>query len=560
MKIVTTSDMREIDRVTSERFGVPSLTLMENAGAAVAEFALLQYPSAKSFGVICGKGNNGGDGFVVARKLHEAGKDVRVLLLADPADLRGDAAENYKKLALLLKPKPLPNKRKKSAASPRSRSSAAPPFAIFKGWEKVDVELVFNCDVLVDAILGSGFRPPVSGMYAQAIAKINGTTTPVIAVDIPSGADSDVMGQQTGSVARADAIVTFTAPRPAHVFGNLTSGPTVIAPIGSPDEAIHSSLDLNLITPKNIASLVGPRPRDSNKGMYGHVLVIGGSLGKAGAAAMAGFSALRAGAGLVTVATARSILPTVASFHPELMTEPLEETGDGTISVDALELLQQLAEKKTVLAIGPGISRNEETAEVVRTVVSESDVPVVLDADGLNAFEGRAEDFNRKERKGAAKGAEKSPTLVLTPHPGEMARLAGLSTKDIQRDRVNIASKFAQQHRVILVLKGDRTIVASPDGQAWVNPTGNPGMATGGTGDILTGIVAGILAQNPHRAFESVLAAVFLHGLAGDIASEQLGEHSLVATDLIKALPGAFRQLRAKSAEKWVKLEGRFGV
>jgi NAD(P)H-hydrate epimerase len=560
MKIVTTADMREIDRVTSERFGVPSLTLMENAGAAVAEFALLQYRSAKSFGVICGKGNNGGDGFVVARKLHEAGKQVMVLLLANPADLRGDAAQNYKRLALQLKSTPLPNKRKKSAATTRARSSAAPRFAIFKGWEKTGVEFVFNCDVLVDAILGSGFRPPVSGMYAQAIAKINATTAPVIAVDIPSGADSDVMGQQTGSVARADAIVTFTAPRPAHVFGNLTSGPTVIAPIGSPDEAIHSSLNLNLITPKDIATLVGPRPRDSNKGMYGHVLVIGGSLGKAGAAAMAGFSALRAGVGLVTVATARSILPTVASFHPELMTEPLEETGDGTISVDALELLQQLAEKKTVLAIGPGISRNEETAEVVRTVVSESDVPVVLDADGLNAFEGRAEDFNRKGRKRTAKGAEKSPTLVLTPHPGEMARLTGLSTKDIQRDRVNIARKFAQQHQVILVLKGDRTIVASPDGQAWVNPTGNPGMATGGTGDILTGIIAGILAQNPNRAFESVLAAVFLHGLAGDIACARVGEHSLAATDLINALPEAFRQLRAKAAEKRVKLEGRLGL
>src|SRR5690242_10285131 len=372
MKIVTTADMREIDRVTSERFGVPSLTLMENAGAAVAEFALLQYPSAKSFGVICGKGNNGGDGFVVARKLHEAGKQVMVLLLANPAELRGDAAENYKKLALPLKPTPLPNKRKKSAASTRSRSSAVPPFAIFKGWEKVGVESVFNCDLLVDAILGSGFRPPVSGMYAQAIAKINATITPVIAVDIPSGADSDVMGEQTGSVARADAIVTFTAPRPAHIFGNLTSGPTVFAPIGSPDEAIHSSLDRNLITPRDIASLVGPRPRDSNKGMYGHVLVIGGSLGKAGAAAMAGFSALRAGAGLVTVATAKSVLPTVAGFHPELMTEPMAETGDGTIGIHALEGLKKLAEKKTVLAIGPGISRNEETAELVRRTLADT--------------------------------------------------------------------------------------------------------------------------------------------------------------------------------------------
>lgn len=274
---------------------------------------------------------------------------------------------------------------------------------------------------------------------------------------------------------------------------------------------------------------------------------------------MAGFSALRAGAGLVTVATAHSVLPTVASFHPELMTEPLDETQAGTIALKALPTAQRLAEHKTVLAIGPGISRNEETAELVRKLVQERQTAVVLDADGLNAFEGKAKDLDRKGGKPGAEDPAKT-VLVLTPHPGEMARLTGLSTKDIQRDRVNIARKFAQQHQVILVLKGDRTIVASPDGQAWVNPTGNPGMATGGTGDILTGIIAGILAQNPNRAFESVLAAVFLHGLAGDIACARVGEHSLAATDLINALPEAFRQLRAKAAEKRVKLEGRLGL
>src|SRR6266567_3479761 len=535
MKIVTSAEMREIDRVTSDRFGVPSLALMENAGSAVAEFALSSYAHAKTFGVICGKGNNGGDGFVIARKLHEAGREVRLLVLVDPAELRGDAATNYAKL-----PQP----------------SAAPPFAVFKGWgEPKSAQAVFACDVLIDAILGTGFRPPVSGIYAEAIAKINAASVPVIAVDIPSGADAEVMGEQTGAVARADAIVTFTAPRPAHMFGNLTSGPIVIAPIGLPDETIQSSLNLNLITPKEVAALIGPRPRNSNKGMYGHVLVVGGSLGKSGAAAMAGFSALRAGAGLVTVATPSSVLPTVAGFHPELMTEPLEETGDGTISVHALEWLEQLAEKKTVLAIGPGISRNEETAEVVRKIVMDSNIPIVLDADGLNAFEGRAKNFNRKDRKGGAKVAEKSRTLVLTPHPGEMARLIGLSTSAIQRDRLNVARSFAREHQLILVLKGDRTIVAKPDGEAWVNTTGNPGMSTGGTGDILTGIIAGMLAQNPQREFEAVLAAVYLHGLAGDVARESLGEHSMVATDLVKALPEAFRRVRAKAAEKWVKIE-----
>jgi NAD(P)H-hydrate epimerase len=531
MEIVTSGEMREIDRVTSEQFGVRSLTLMENAGSAAAEFALSSYPSAKTFGIICGKGNNGGDGFVVARKLHEAGREVRLLLLADPAELRGDAATNFAKLP------------RKSAAPPFDTLGAG-SFAVFKGREDAkSAPEVFACDVLIDAILGSGFRPPVSGVYAEAIAKINAANAPVIAVDIPSGADADVMGEQTGAVARASAIVTFTAPRLAHIFGNLTSGPTVIAPIGSPDEAIHSSLNLNMITPREIGLLLSPRPRDSNKGMYGHVLVVGGSLGKAGAAAMAGFSALRSGAGLVTVATPRSVLSTVAGFHPELMTEPLAETESGSISTQALGAFWHAAENKTVLAIGPGISRHPETAEFVRTVVQNSRLPVVLDADGLNAFEGKASELNGRGR-----------TIVLTPHPGEMSRLTALSTAAIQRDRINVARSFAKEHELILVLKGDRTILAHPDGEAWVNPTGNPGMATGGTGDILTGIIAGMLAQNPKREFEAVLAAVYLHGLAGDIARESMGEHSLVATDLVKTLPEAFRRVQTETAEKWVRI------
>jgi NAD(P)H-hydrate epimerase len=554
MKIVTAAEMREIDRVTGERFAVPSLTLMENAGSAVAEFALSAYPAARSFGVICGKGNNGGDGFVVARKLHEAGREVRLLLLADPAELRGDAAENFKRLP-------------KSAGRGRAagKGNGKPGTARFSlntlkrssraaASATLPPNAVFASDVLIDAVLGTGFKPPVSGLYADAIRKINAATAPVIAVDIPSGADADVVGDQIGAVARDDGIVTFTAPRPAHVFGNLTPGPTVIAPIGSPDDAIQSSLNLNLITPKDIVPLFGPRPRNSNKGMFGHVLVVGGSVGKAGAAAMAGFSALRTGAGLVTVATPRSVLATVAGFHPELMTEPLSETDSGSIALAGIKSFWQLAEQKSVLAVGPGISRHVETAEFVRTVVQDSKIPIVLDADGLNAFQGRARDLTCRERKANAKGAEGLRTLVLTPHPGEMARLTGLSTAQIQRDRVNIARKFAQEHGLILVLKGDRTVVAAPDGETWINPTGNPGMATGGTGDILTGIVAGMLAQNLPRAFQSVMAAVYLHGLAGDIACAHLGECSLVATDLIKALPEAFRRVRLEAAEKWVKI------
>jgi ADP-dependent NAD(P)H-hydrate dehydratase / NAD(P)H-hydrate epimerase len=543
MKIVTSAEMRSIDRVTSERFGVPSLTLMENAGSAVAEFALASYPHAKIFGVICGKGNNGGDGFVAARKLHQAGREVRLLLLADPAELHGDAAANFARL----------QKGPKSTESASDKANVG-SLAIFNAWGEPAFREIFSCDVLIDAILGSGFQPPVLGVYAEAIAKINAAAAPVVAVDVPSGAASDVMGDQTGAVARADGIVTFTAPRPAHVFGNLTSGPTIIASIGTPPEAIESSLNLSVITPKDIADLIAPRPRDSNKGMYGHVLVVGGSLGKSGAAAMAGFSALRSGAGLVTVATPRSALGAVAAYRPELMTEPLSETDAGSIAKEALESFNRLAEKKTVLAIGPGISRHPSTADFVREIVNKSQQPIVLDADGLNAFEGRAKDLNRRVRRDNGENAEKISTLVLTPHPGEMARLTGLSTAAIQRDRINVARSFARDHQLILVLKGDRTIIANPEGEAWVNTTGNPGMATGGTGDILTGMVAGMLAQNPKRAFLAVLAAVYLHGLAGDVAEELTGEQSLVATDLITALPEAFRRLRAHAAEKWVKI------
>ena len=540
MKIVTSEEMREIDRITSERFGVPSLTLMENAGSAVAEFSRRCYPQANLFGVVCGKGNNGGDGLVAARKLHEAHQHVRLLLLADPAELRGDAAANYERLPI----KPVIAN---SSAELNSKEAQA----------------VFASPVVIDAILGSGFRPPVAGLYAEAIEKINTSKARVVAVDIPSGADSDGFADQTGAVARADAIVTFTRPRPAHVFGQLSSGPIAVAPIGSPDQAVRSSLRLNVITAKDIAPLMGPRPRDSNKGMYGHVLVVGGSLGKAGAAAMAGFSALRSGAGLVTVATPRSALATVAGFHPELMTEPLKETGDGAISVDALELLQQLAHKKTVLAIGPGVSRNDETAEVVRKLVFERQTAIVLDADGLNAFEGRAKDLSPRERAGGAKAPRR--TLVLTPHPGEMSRLTGLSIAEIQRDRVNVARSFAGDHQVILVLKGDRTIVAGPDGEAWVNTTGNPGMATGGTGDILTGLVAGLVAQNPQRPFEAVLCAVHLHGFAGDLAAgscadllsgEYFGWHPIVATDLVKVLPLSFPRLRMQAERPWTQVAG----
>jgi ADP-dependent NAD(P)H-hydrate dehydratase / NAD(P)H-hydrate epimerase len=522
MKIVTVAEMRAIDRATTERFGIPSLTLMEDAGAAVADYVLTQHAAARRVVVFCGKGNNGGDGFVAARRLHQQGRKVQVILLASPSDLRGDAALMFAKLP-------------------------AAAMAVHSSDElKSDrVRLSLPADLYLDAILGTGFKPPVSGLYAEAIAILNASPIPVVAVDIPSGADADAASLQTGTIARADAIVTFTAARPAHVFSSLTSGSTYVAEIGSPDEAIVSAQQLNVITARDIASVVAPRHAESNKGNYGHVLVVGGSLGKAGSVAMAGMAALRAGAGLSTVATAKSVLATVAGFHPELMTEALAETEEGSIAAAAADQLDELVEKKTVVAIGPGISRHAQTAEQVRRLVAKCGVPLVLDADGLNAFEGRTQELN---------GAGRS--LVITPHPGEMARLVGCTIAEVQSNRLGVPRKFAQEHQLIVVLKGHRTLVVRPDGEAWVCTTGNPGMSTGGTGDILTGMVAGLVAQHPQDVLSAVLAAVHLHGLAGDVMRETVGEHSMVATDLLRGLPEAFRRTRRTALEKLASWSG----
>ena len=522
MKIVTAAEMRAIDSATSERFGVPSLTLMENAGAAVAEHVLTHHGAVRRVVVFCGKGNNGGDGFVAARRLHQKGKTVQVVLLANPADLKGDAAIMFGKLPV-----------------------AALVVTAREDLRTDRVRLSLPADLYLDALLGTGFKPPVRGLYADAIEIMNAGQAPVIAVDIPSGADADAMCPQKGVIARADSIITFTAARPAHVFSLLTDGSTYVAGIGSPEEAIVSSLHLNVTTARDFAPLIDQRPMESNKGNYGHVLVVGGSLGKAGSVAMAGMSALRAGAGLATVATPKSVLPTVAGFHPELMTEPLPETEAGTIAANAGERLNALVKGKSVLAIGPGISRFPETSALVRTLVSQSEGTVVLDADGLNAFEGHIDELSGRNR-----------LLVITPHPGEMARLAGCSTADVQKDRLGVARNLAREHDLIVVLKGHRTLVVTPDGEAWANTTGNPGMSTGGTGDILTGMVAAMIAQNPNDALLAVLGAVHLHGLAGDVMLESVGEHSMVATDLLRGLPEAFWRAQRTAREKFVRWGG----
>jgi NAD(P)H-hydrate epimerase len=510
MKIVTAAEMRDIDRLTTEKYFVSSLALMERAGAAVAEFVLEHYPKAEEIGVICGKGNNGGDGFVAARKLYDAGKNVLVLLLADPKELKGDAAAMFEKLPV-------------AAVCARDE----------KELEHESAMLVANADVLVDAIFGTGFRPPLTPFHTKACELINGTR-PVVSVDLPSGIDADeteMKNIRKAVWASSSGVVTFTAPKPAHIFLNLTSDPIVVAQIGTPPDAVQSKSKLEVITRNDLYVLRVPRPWDAHKGLFGHVLVVGGSTGKAGAAAMAAVAAMRSGAGLTTAATPKSVLPQVAGFTPELMTTPLAESSAGAMAVSKDEkTIQAILEGKTVVAIGPGVSREAEAAQSVHVLVARTKVPTVIDADGLNAFEGKAQLLNGNERP-----------LVLTPHPKEMSRLTGLPVEKIESNRVDVARKFAAEHHLILVLKGHRTLVAEPGGTVWVNVTGNPGMAKGGSGDVLTGMVAGFIAQNSGHLLNAVLAAVYVHGLSGDLAAASLGENSLLAGDIIQQIPHAMQ-------------------
>lgn len=509
--------MRDIDRVTTEEHGVPSLTLMENAGTAVVRFVMAMFKRARRVTILCGKGNNGGDGFVAARKFGDEGIRTTVILLAEPSELKGDAAAMF------------------------ARMGETP--IVVKSAEELKSEALaeaMKADVIVDAILGTGFHPPASGLYADAIALINRSRKPVVAVDIPSGADADAAEPSSVVRAKADYVVTFTAPRPAHIFGALTKGDTMVAPIGSPEAAIQSELNAHMITPRDFATFLADRDPEAHKGTYGHALIIGGSVGKSGAVAMAGLAALRSGAGLSTVATPRSVLPVVAGYTPEIMTEPLAETEVGSISPLAYGYgrIEAILEGKRVVALGPGIGRNPQTVEFIHTFMLDCKAPLVIDADGLNAFEGAARKLLGKNRP-----------LVLTPHPGEMARILDVHTSEIQKDRIQIAKEFATRQQCYLVLKGHRTIVALPDGAVWVNVTGNPGMASGGSGDVLTGMIAGLMAQTEDVA-TAVLAAVYLHGLAGDIAREKVGEASLIAGDILANIPEAFKRAKMSLAQK----------
>jgi ADP-dependent NAD(P)H-hydrate dehydratase / NAD(P)H-hydrate epimerase len=541
MQILSAAEMQACDRATTERFGTPSFDLMRHAADAVATFACEQFPKARRITVLCGRGNNGGDGMMAARLLGGHGLHVTVVLLGSPDGLTGDAAEAWRKLG--------------EAGNCRL-------VVIERDEQLADHQAAFKADLIIDAVLGTGFKPPMKGLALAALPWIKDSSAPVLAIDLPSGWPADAMHASAADAAYpADAVVTFTAPKPAHVFGELTrrwSQPIVVAPIGSPNEAIAS--ELNLHWAGAAQELVHtPRLFDSNKGKYGHVLVIGGTFGsaggKAGAPAMTALAAMRAGAGLVTAAVPEPALPTVARFAPELMTIPLKANEAGQVSAENLANLDALTKGITVLAIGPGLGQSADLKKFVSMFLFGTKMPAVIDADALNNL---AADENTLPRSGEGRLLERlgrERTIVLTPHPGEMARLAAITIKEVQADRLNVARRFALENHVTLVLKGVRTLIAHPDGSVAVNTTGNPGMAKGGSGDLLTGVIAGLLAQFPEDPQRAVEAAVHLHGLAADIAVRAGDEHTLLATDTLSYFSKAFR-FRSTRRNGYVWLQG----
>ena len=514
LAVFTAEEMRRLDQRAITELGIPGATLMENAGRGAAEAIVAALPElgAPRRGarvvIVCGKGGNGGDGFVVARWLRRHGARPTVLLVPAPADVGGDAGA---KLAEL----------RRAGIRPR-------PFSDDRG----SADLLARAHVIVDALLGTGSRGAPEGLVARAIERIGAAARPVVALDVPSGLSANT-GAHAGPVIRASLTVTFAGLKRGLVTspGDELAGRVTVVPIGVPDHEVARGITTFLLERTDVAGHFPRRPRAGHKGTYGHLLLVAGSLGKTGAAALGAMAALRSGVGLVTVATPVSQQPVVAGLVLEAMTEPLPETLGRTLAVKAHETIVELAAARDAVAIGPGIGLDGETAQVARSLARDLRQPLVIDADGLSALAGHLDVLR-----------EAPAARCLTPHPGEMARMLGGRVDEVQRDRIEAARAFATRHRVHVVLKGARSVIAVPDGRVFVNPTGNPGMASGGTGDVLTGMVGACLARglDPTAA---MCASVFLHGSAGDIAAERVGEESLVARDVIAALPEAFARL-----------------
>ena len=521
MRILNTAQMREADRFTIEEIGIPSLVLMENAGRQVVAAIEAGYEQQLNgrVAVLCGRGNNGGDGFVVARTLLQRGVEAAVFVLGPLADVRGDARTNLDILGRL--------------------GATVVEIADEQSWE-LHFSEISQCTLVVDAIFGTGLKAPVSGMIETVIADVNASDLPVISVDLPSGLSADTP-HLIGDCVDASMTVTLAAPKLPLVLppGESHAGDVVIADIGIPYEVIDG-LDgphVELLTPEQVREIVQPRAAESHKGDFGRVTVVAGSRGKTGAAYLAGMGALRSGAGLVTVGTAASCLPVIASMAPELMTEPLPEDDGGTAAGEAVERVLGLAQD--VIVCGPGLGRAPGVRDLVQSLVERASVPLVLDADAITVM---ASD------PGRLAGTEERD-VIITPHPGEMARLLGTQIEDVQANRLQVATDFATTHRLYVVLKGHRTVIATPEGRVFINPTGNPGMATGGTGDVLAGMIGAWLAQLLD-AEAACRLAVFLHGVAGDIAEAHEGQVGMTATDLLGHLGAALKQLTDKNGSE----------
>jgi NAD(P)H-hydrate epimerase len=522
MRVLNAAQMREADTRTIRELGIPSIVLMENAGRQVVAALEAHYSDllSRHLAILCGRGSNGGDGFVIARTLHQRGVDVAVFVLGSIADVRGDARLNLEILGRL--------------------GLTTVEIADEQAWELHFSEIA-ESDLIVDAIFGTGLKAPLSGMMETVVADVNGSGIPVLSVDLPSGISADTP-ELIGDCIHASMTVTLGAPKPPLVLppGEGRAGNVVIADIGIPS-AVIDNVDgprLELLTREEVRELLPPRQLESHKGDYGHVLAVAGSMGKTGAAYLTALGALRSGAGLVTVATPRSCLPIVAAMAPEYMTVGLAEDAMGHLAAGAVD--QVLAIERDVIAVGPGLGTGEAVASFVRALVERGTVPLVLDADALNVLAGRPDTLN---------GADGSRDLIITPHPGEMGRLAGISTTDVQANRIEVARNFATSRHLYVILKGHRTLVATPDGKVFINPTGNPGMASGGSGDLLAGMVAAWLGQLLDTEAACKLA-VFLHGLAGDLAEADEGEVALTAGDLVTRLGDAVLELTARRRPK----------
>jgi hydroxyethylthiazole kinase-like uncharacterized protein yjeF len=518
--------MRRADRRTIDEIGLPGPVLMENAGAAVARAIADRFGGSRRVAVLCGRGNNGGDGFVVARRL---GDRARALLIGAKEGVAGEARVHL--LAC-----------ERSGVPVRALVDEA-------GWEEA-LTAIADVDLVVDAVLGTGLRAAPVGLAAAAVAWTRARRAagvPVVAVDLPSGVPTDG-GAFDWPAVQADLTVTFAALKRGHVLPPAAelAGEVVVADIGISKETIEAcSPSLFLLQDEDAAAAFPRRPRGAHKGDFGHVLVVAGSIGKAGAAALAAGGALRGGAGLVTVATPAPCLPTVAAARAEAMTVPVDATPAGAFSEDALAMLLELASARDAVVLGPGIGREPATRRLVRAFVRACPVPIVVDADGLDAVA----PSSAGDREGLAALRRGAPT-VLTPHPGEMARLTGKPTSEVQASRPETALALARETGAVVVLKGERTVVADPVGRAAVCPAGNPGMATGGTGDVLAGLVGALLAR--HGALLAATAAVVVHARAGDLAARRSGEDGMTAGDVVEALPAAVEAVRSAGGARSV--------